>query len=91
VIDLSPYWRPRHYASAIVVVDAVVFHAADLRLLSTVADREFLVRALLFRLLAEPQPAASSRGTGRPSSTPAALREADDDRPSRRRPIPQCR
>jgi hypothetical protein len=30
VIDLSPYWRPSAYASAIVAVDAVLWHGADL-------------------------------------------------------------
>lgn len=63
VIDLSPYWRPAAYASAIVAVDAVLWHGADIELLSTVAGRrggQFLVRALLFRLLSERNPASAS-------------------------------
>jgi uncharacterized protein (TIGR02569 family) len=63
VIDLSPYWRPPAYASAIVAVDAVLWHGADVDLLSTVAaDAQLLVRALLFRLLATRHPAAAAAG-----------------------------
>jgi uncharacterized protein (TIGR02569 family) len=63
VIDLSPYWRPSAYASAIVAVDAVLWHGADLALLSTAAaDAQLLVRALLFRLLATRDPAAAAAG-----------------------------
>jgi uncharacterized protein (TIGR02569 family) len=60
VIDLSPYWRPAAYASAVVVVDAVLWYGADVGLLSTVADAQFLVRALLFRLLASRDPAGAA-------------------------------
>jgi uncharacterized protein (TIGR02569 family) len=60
VIDLSPYWRPAAYASAIVAVDAFLWHGADAELLATVARGEdgsqLLVRALLFRLLATRDP-----------------------------------
>ena len=66
VIDLSPYWRPAAYASAIVAVDAVLWYGADARLLSTVADAQLLVRALLFRLLASHDPAAAA-GAYRPA------------------------
>jgi uncharacterized protein (TIGR02569 family) len=66
VIDFSPYWRPAQYASAVVAVDAVLWYGADLALLSTVAGgedgRQLLVRALLFRLLAERDPAAADSG-----------------------------
>jgi uncharacterized protein (TIGR02569 family) len=62
VIDLSPYWRPPAYASAIVVLDAVLWSGADATLLSVVADAQLLVRALLFRLLATPDPAAAADG-----------------------------
>jgi len=62
VIDFSPYWRPTAFASAIVAVDAVVWFDADPGLLQTVAElpdgAQLLVRALLFRLLAEPEPSA---------------------------------
>jgi uncharacterized protein (TIGR02569 family) len=63
VIDVSPYWRPSAYASAIVVVDAVLWYEAELALLSTVAaDAQLLVRALLFRLLASRDVAAAAVG-----------------------------
>jgi uncharacterized protein (TIGR02569 family) len=66
VIDLSPYWRPVGYASAIVAVDAVLWYSADAELLSTVARGEdgpqLLVRALLYRLLATRDPGAAASG-----------------------------
>jgi uncharacterized protein (TIGR02569 family) len=65
IIDFSPYWRPKPFASAVVAVDAVVWHGADLGMLSTIVDpREgtgALIGALLFRLLADPDPAAQAR------------------------------
>jgi uncharacterized protein (TIGR02569 family) len=61
VIDFSPYWRPKGFASAVVAADAVLFHHADIELLSRVVDArdgaQLLIRALLFRLLAHPNPA----------------------------------
>ena len=62
VIDLSPYWRPMEYASAIVMVAAVLWYGAEVGLLSVVGDAQLLVRALLFRLLATPDPAAAVDG-----------------------------
>ena len=66
IIDFSPYWRPAQYASAVVAVDAVLWYGADLALLGTVAGgdegRQLLMRALLFRLLAERDPAAAAPG-----------------------------
>src|SRR4051812_29092015 len=62
IIDLSPYWRPKGFAAAVVAVDAVVWYDADVELLSSIAARhdgfELLIRALLFRLLAHADPAA---------------------------------
>jgi uncharacterized protein (TIGR02569 family) len=59
VIDFSPYWRPKGVASAIVAADAVVWHGADTGLLSSDRDRvQLLIRALLFRLLSDPDPVA---------------------------------
>jgi uncharacterized protein (TIGR02569 family) len=56
VIDLSPYWRPTAFATAIVVADALVWEGADESLLESVADvdhfGQMLVRALLYRLIA---------------------------------------
>jgi prepilin-type processing-associated H-X9-DG protein len=37
VINMSAYWRPAAYASAIVAVDAVLWHGADVELLAAVA------------------------------------------------------
>ncbi len=57
-----PYWRPKGFASAVVAVDAVIWHEADVGLLATVVDdrdgAELLIRALIFRLLADRDPAA---------------------------------
>ena len=61
IIDLSPYWRPAAYASAVILVDAVLWHGAGAELLATADDR-LVVRALLFRLLAEQDPAAAGGG-----------------------------
>lgn len=56
VIDLSLYWRPAAFASAIVVADALVWEGADESLLEAVVDvddfGQMLVRALLYRLVA---------------------------------------
>ena len=57
IIDLSPYWRPPAYASAIVVADALLFEGADDRLVAAVghvADfGQYLVRALIFRIASD--------------------------------------
>ncbi|MCK6209594.1 TIGR02569 family protein [Georgenia sp. EYE_87] len=59
VLDLSPYWRPPSYATAIVAADAVVFRGAGLGLIESVCAEEaadfpqLLVRALLFRAVAD--------------------------------------
>jgi uncharacterized protein (TIGR02569 family) len=52
VIDLSPYWRPTGFASAIVVADALLWHGAGAELLEATADvsRQLLIRALIYRL-----------------------------------------
>ena len=56
VIDLSPYWRPAAFATAIVVADALVWEGADETLLDALTTVEpfdqMLVRALLYRLVA---------------------------------------
>jgi uncharacterized protein (TIGR02569 family) len=56
VIDLSPYWRPTGFATAIVVADALVWEGADESLLDSVAAvddiAQMLIRALLYRLVA---------------------------------------
>ena len=56
VIDLSLYWRPTGFATAIVVADALVWEGADESLLESLAGihdvGQMLVRALLYRLVA---------------------------------------
>jgi uncharacterized protein (TIGR02569 family) len=56
VIDLSLYWRPTAFATAIVVADALVWEGADESLVEGVADvddiGQMLARALLYRLVA---------------------------------------
>ena len=55
VIDLSLYWRPTAFASAVVVVDALLFEGAGTGLVDAVAAGEgpefaqCLLRALIFR------------------------------------------
>jgi uncharacterized protein (TIGR02569 family) len=57
VIDVSPYYRPRDFADAVVVADAVAWDGAPLtfaeRFLATVeSPTELLARALVFRIVA---------------------------------------
>jgi uncharacterized protein (TIGR02569 family) len=57
VIDVSPYWRPPAFASAVVVGDALLWEGADDSVLAAVAhvDRfpQFLLRALIFRAVVD--------------------------------------
>jgi uncharacterized protein (TIGR02569 family) len=57
VLDVSPYLRPRRWAEAIVVVDAVLWERADpdlaRALAADAATRDLLGRALTYRLVAE--------------------------------------
>lgn len=79
VIDFSPYWRPVHFATAVVVADALVWEGADARLLDAVAHiadfGQYLVRALIFRLvtaaLFEASSTASPPGNASELWTPA--------------------
>ena len=55
IIDMTPYWRPAGYASAVIVADAICWRSADSnRLLPAVAHLEefpqLLLRALVFRM-----------------------------------------
>jgi hypothetical protein len=45
-----------------VAVDAVLWHGAGLELLAAVAAPQYLVRALLFRLLSERDPTTTAAG-----------------------------
>jgi len=57
IIDLSPYWRPTAYASAIVVADALIWEGAGIQVLEAVRHiddfGQYLLRALIFRAVAE--------------------------------------
>jgi len=57
ILDVSPYLRPRRWAEAIVVADAVAWHGASVDLASQLAGsdagRDLFGRALIFRLVAE--------------------------------------
>lgn len=54
VIDFSPYWRPAGYASALTVVDAVLWYGGSLDLLGELTHvddaQQMVARALIFRL-----------------------------------------
>ena len=56
VIDLSLYWRPTAFASAIVLADALVWEGADESILASAGDvgdlGQMLARALIYRLVA---------------------------------------
>jgi len=57
VIDISPYWRPRSFATAIVVVDALTWEEAPLewgrKYLQDDSQKQAFIRALLFRVLSD--------------------------------------
>lgn len=57
ILDLSPYYRPPRFASAIVVADALVWQGADETLTRAFdADPDFpqyLVRALIYRIVTD--------------------------------------
>ncbi len=67
VIDMTPYWRPLEWATAVVVVDAIAWGGAGIELATNqqVAEwRQVLRRALMFRLAVS---------LGHPRSTPASM------------------
>jgi hypothetical protein len=57
VIDLTVYWRPINYPVAVIAADAVCFEGAPLSLFETISSAaafpQYLVRALLFRLVTD--------------------------------------
>ena len=57
IIDLSPYWRPATFGTAVIVADALVFEGADRGLAESLLDRadfaQYLLRALIFRVVAD--------------------------------------
>jgi uncharacterized protein (TIGR02569 family) len=48
IIDFTPYWRPREFAGAVVVADALVWEGAPPEL-ADVVDAQYLLRALIYR------------------------------------------
>src|SRR4051794_23681066 len=67
VLDVSPYIRPRDWATAIVVVDAVLWCGAEASVLRSFASdagrTDLAIRALIFRLAAERPEEAGSKAT----------------------------
>jgi uncharacterized protein (TIGR02569 family) len=57
VIDLSPYWRPPEFATAVVVADALVFEGAGEEVAEPFLEdpwfAQCLVRALIFRAVSD--------------------------------------
>jgi uncharacterized protein (TIGR02569 family) len=57
VIDVSPYWRPRGYAAAVVIADALVWEGASGDVIEAGARfpelGQLLIRALMFRVAAD--------------------------------------
>lgn len=54
VIDFSPYWRPREYAIAIIIVDSIVWDNAPINLISELEDtvemNQLLIKACMWRI-----------------------------------------
>lgn len=57
IIDLSPYWRPPAFASAVVIADALVFEGAGADAVAPMlvdpAFPQYLLRALIFRAVTD--------------------------------------
>jgi hypothetical protein len=57
VIDLSPYWRPPAFASAVVIADALVFEGARSDVVQPMLVDpifpQYLLRALIFRAVTD--------------------------------------
>jgi uncharacterized protein (TIGR02569 family) len=55
IIDLSPYWRPPAFATAIVAIDALIWEQADWSVLAVIDQQadavQYLLRAAVFRLV----------------------------------------
>jgi uncharacterized protein (TIGR02569 family) len=75
VIDLSPYWRPVEFASAIVVADALTWEGASVSVLSSAIDSDqsgqLLARAVLFRIVADAAADPDSIGARASTYAPA--------------------
>jgi len=80
IIDFSPYFRPTGYATAVIVVDAIVWLGAPLSLLNEIepaeSQIELLARALIFRLVASAlHPMTDEAGLHREAFAPEPLVE----------------
>jgi uncharacterized protein (TIGR02569 family) len=58
ILDVSPYWRPADFGTAIVVADALVWEGADETLVDEVREGrphfgQLLIRALIYRLVTD--------------------------------------
>ena len=55
IIDLSPYWRPPMFATAVIAVDAMVWEGADQAVLGILGAHpdaiQYLIRAAIFRVV----------------------------------------
>jgi hypothetical protein len=55
IIDLSPYWRPPLFATAVIAVDAMVWEGADQSILAILRGDpdapQYLIRAAIFRVV----------------------------------------
>lgn len=75
VIDLSLYWRPVEFATAIVVADALVWEGASVSELPSATDidqfGQLLARALLFRIVADAVADSDSMGARATTYGPA--------------------
>ena len=63
VIDVSPAWRPTRWAEAVCVLDSTTWLDADQAALASYRhglDRQAMLRALLFRVLSDPDDVAES-------------------------------
>jgi uncharacterized protein (TIGR02569 family) len=80
IIDVSPYWRPPLFATAVVVVDALVWEGADEAVLAVFGGHrdtaQYLLRAAIFRLVMDQLCNPGRRGP--PSWWPRALEVTAD-------------
>lgn len=83
IIDLSPYWRPPLFSTAIVAVDALIWEVADWSVLSVIDQQpdavQYLLRAAVFRLVMDQlcNPRRPSPPTWWPSMMPVIARLCD--------------
>ncbi len=78
VVDVTPYWRPPAFASAIVAVDALLWYGASARVLDDLpgsVDRSLLARAALRRLVTSDRLAAGLPSLRRRAYLRAAARD----------------